>query len=99
MISLLAMSLGLRFCVSRKGGTGGGGWAHPKERVQVFSILHSFACVSTLQRTHKTTIASVAITLIQMPVTIDLTPVFLACSTRASTASDKCWGEKAWTQG
>ena len=25
-----AMSLGLRFCVSRKGGTGGGGWVHPK---------------------------------------------------------------------
>jgi len=24
------MSLGLRFCVSRKGGTGGGGWVHPK---------------------------------------------------------------------
>jgi len=35
MMSLLAMSLGLRFCVSRKGGIGeggigGGGWAHPK---------------------------------------------------------------------
>ena len=30
MISLLAMSLGLRFCVSRKRGTGGGGWVHPK---------------------------------------------------------------------
>ena len=30
MMSLLAMSLGLRFCVSRKGGTGGGGWAHQK---------------------------------------------------------------------
>ena len=32
MISLLAMSLGLRFCVSRKGGggTGGGEWVHPK---------------------------------------------------------------------
>jgi len=28
MISLLAMSLGLRFYVSRKGGTGGGGWVH-----------------------------------------------------------------------
>ena len=27
---LLAMSLGLRFCASSKGGTGGGGWAHPK---------------------------------------------------------------------
>jgi len=22
--------MGLRFCVSRKGGTGGGGWVHPK---------------------------------------------------------------------
>jgi len=30
MMSLLAMSLGLSFCVSRKGGTGGGGWVHPK---------------------------------------------------------------------
>jgi len=30
MMSLPAMSLGLRFCVSRKGGTGGGGWMHPK---------------------------------------------------------------------
>jgi len=30
MMSLLAMSLGLRFCVSRNGGTGGGGWVRPK---------------------------------------------------------------------
>ena len=30
MMSLLAMSFGLRFCVSRKGGAGGGGWVHPK---------------------------------------------------------------------
>jgi len=30
MMSHPAMSLGLRFCVSRKGGTGGGGWVHPK---------------------------------------------------------------------
>ena len=30
MMSLPAMSLGLRFCVSRKGGTGGGGWVHAK---------------------------------------------------------------------
>jgi len=30
MMSLLAMSLGLRFCVSRKGGTGGACWVHPK---------------------------------------------------------------------
>jgi len=30
MMSLPAMSLGLRFCVSRKGGTGGGGWVYPK---------------------------------------------------------------------
>ena len=29
MISYLAMSLGVRFYVSRKGGTGGGGWVHP----------------------------------------------------------------------
>ena len=29
-MSLPAMSLGLRFCVNRKGGTGGGGWLHPK---------------------------------------------------------------------
>ena len=29
-MSLPAMSLGLRFCVSRKGGAGGGGWVHPK---------------------------------------------------------------------
>ena len=27
---LPAMSLGLRFCVSRNGETGGGGWVHPK---------------------------------------------------------------------
>ena len=25
-----AMSLGLRSCISRRGGTGGGGWVHPK---------------------------------------------------------------------
>ena len=30
MMSLPAMSLGLRFCVSRKGGTGGGEWVLPK---------------------------------------------------------------------
>ena len=31
MMSLPAMSLGDRLCVSRKGGTGGGGrWVHPK---------------------------------------------------------------------
>ena len=30
MMSLPAMSLGLRFCMSRNGGTGGGGWVHPK---------------------------------------------------------------------
>jgi len=29
-MSLPAMSLGLRFCVSRKGQTGGGEWVHPK---------------------------------------------------------------------
>ena len=30
MMSLPAMSLGLRFCVNRKGRTGGGGWVHLK---------------------------------------------------------------------
>jgi len=30
MMSFPAMSLGLRFCLSRKGGTGGGGWVHPE---------------------------------------------------------------------
>ena len=30
MMSHPAMSLGDRFCNSRKGGTGGGGWVHPK---------------------------------------------------------------------
>ena len=30
MMSLPTMSLGLRFYVSRKGGTGGGRWVHPK---------------------------------------------------------------------
>jgi len=30
MMSLPAMSLGLRFCVSRKGGTGRGGWVYLK---------------------------------------------------------------------
>ena len=30
MMSLPAMSLGLRFCSSRNGRTGGGGWVHPK---------------------------------------------------------------------
>jgi len=29
-LSLPAISLGLRFCVSGKGGTGGGGWMHLK---------------------------------------------------------------------
>ena len=31
MMSLLAMSLGLRFCMSRKSGSGGGEWVHPKD--------------------------------------------------------------------
>ena len=30
MMSHPAMSLGDRLCVSRKGGTRGGGWVHPK---------------------------------------------------------------------
>ena len=30
MMSHPAMSLGDRFCNSRKGGTGGGGWVHPE---------------------------------------------------------------------
>ena len=30
MMSLPAMSFGDRFCFSRKHGTGGGGWVHPK---------------------------------------------------------------------
>jgi len=30
MMSLPAMSLGLRFYVNRKSGRGGGGWVHPK---------------------------------------------------------------------
>ena len=30
MMSYLGMSLGDRFCTSRKGGTRGGGWVHPK---------------------------------------------------------------------
>ena len=30
MMSYLAMSLGDKFCVSRKGETGGGGWVHLK---------------------------------------------------------------------
>ena len=29
-MSLLAMSLVLRFCISRKGGTGEGGWVHSR---------------------------------------------------------------------
>jgi len=31
MMPLPAISLELRFCVSRKGGTGGVGWVHPKD--------------------------------------------------------------------
>ena len=30
MLNYPAMSLGDRFCDSRKGGTGGGGWVHPE---------------------------------------------------------------------
>ena len=30
MMSLPVMSFGDRFCFSRKGGIGGGGWVHPK---------------------------------------------------------------------
>jgi len=29
-MSLTAMTFGDRFCLSRKGGMGGGGWVHPK---------------------------------------------------------------------
>lgn len=42
--------------------------------LKVFSVLHSFACVSILQRIHKTTIASVAITLIHKFVSIKPRP-------------------------
>ena len=31
MMSYLAVSLGEMSCMSRKGGTGGGGWVHPKD--------------------------------------------------------------------
>jgi len=31
MMSLPAMSFGDRFCMSRKGGIGGGGWVHPMD--------------------------------------------------------------------
>ena len=41
MMSLPAMSLGLRFCVSGKGGTGGGGWVHPKGANSVAAHLGS----------------------------------------------------------
>ena len=30
MMSYLVISMEDRFCLSRKGGTGGGGWVHPK---------------------------------------------------------------------
>jgi len=32
------MSLGLRFYMSRKGGTGGGGWVHQKDESSMFSL-------------------------------------------------------------
>ena len=42
MMSHLAMSLGDRFCDSRKGGTGGGGWVHPEgANSMAVSGLHS----------------------------------------------------------
>ena len=42
MMSHPAVSLGLRFCVSRKGETGGGEWVHPKgANSMAVSGLHS----------------------------------------------------------
>jgi len=50
VMSLLAMSLGLRFCASRKGGTGGGGgfqhWA------QVTRLLSLLLCTNGLRNGH-----------------------------------------------
>ena len=46
MMSYLAMSLGDRFCVSRKGGTGGGGWVHPKGANSM--AISGFACEKPL---------------------------------------------------
>ena len=41
MMSHLPMSLGDRFCDSRKGGTRGGGWVHPKgANSMALSVLH-----------------------------------------------------------
>ena len=41
MMSHPAMSLGDRFCGSRKGGTRGGGWVHPEgANSMALSVLH-----------------------------------------------------------
>jgi len=47
---LLAMSLGDRFCVSRKGGTGRGGWEHKKgtDSVDVSGLRFRKALVGSL---------------------------------------------------
>ena len=45
-MSLPVMTLGLRFCVSRKGGTGGGGWVQLKG-ANSMAVL-GFACRKAL---------------------------------------------------
>ena len=46
MISYLAMSLRDRFCANRKGGTGGGGWVHPKGANSI--VMSGFGCEKPL---------------------------------------------------
>ena len=51
-MSLPAMTLGLRFCVSRKGGTGGGGWVYPKGA----NSMAVYACTPTETGSEQTTV-------------------------------------------
>ena len=48
-MSLLAMTLGLRFCVNKKARTVGGGWVHPKgaNNMAMFGLTCKKTLVST----------------------------------------------------
>jgi len=49
IMSLPAMALGLKFCMSRKGGTRGGGWVQPKgtNSISMFGLACRMALVGT----------------------------------------------------
>ena len=75
-MSLPAMSLGLRFCVSRKGGTGEGGWVHPKGVNSM--AMSGFACRKALVGTGRLTSVLFGIKGLRIKPSYPVGPPFLA---------------------